>query len=64
MYKRQIERIAADPEFPLTIEEIRDQIDPRKYIGRCPSQVDEFLRDVAHPIAAKYREHIESELKV
>ena len=59
-----IERIAADPEFPLTIEEIRDQIDPRKYIGRCPSQVDEFLHDVAHPITAKYREHIESELKV
>lgn len=59
-----IERIAADPEFPLTIEEIRDQIDPRKYIGRCPSQVEEFLHNVAHPITAKYREHIESELKV
>ena len=45
-----IDRIAADPLFPLSREEIVSQLDPALYIGRSVSQVEEFLRDVAQPI--------------
>lgn len=49
-----IDRIAADPIFPLTREEIEATLDPTAFIGRSPSQVTEFLRDVAQPIIDKY----------
>ena len=45
-----IDRIAADPLFPLSREEIVSQLDPALYIGRSVSQVEEFLRGVAQPI--------------
>ena len=37
------ELLAADPEFHLTEEEIRAGLQPEKYIGRCPEQVDQYL---------------------
>lgn len=60
-----ISRIAADEAFPLEESEIRKHLDPKLYIGRCPSQVDEFIDSVANPILEKYySEEIKSELKV
>lgn len=60
-----IDRIAADNLFPLTKEEIEAHLDPKKYIGRSVSQVDEFLKDVIAPILDRYNgEEIKSELKV
>ena len=60
-----IDRIAADNLFPLTKEEIESHLDPKKYIGRSVSQVDEFLKDVIAPILDRYNgEEIKSELKV
>ena len=37
------ELLARDPEFHLTEEEIRAGLQPEKYIGRCPEQVDRYL---------------------
>jgi adenylosuccinate lyase len=59
-----IDRIADDDAFPLSKEEILSQLDPKKYIGRCESQVDEFLENVIDPILEKYSEEITAELKV
>ena len=60
-----IERIAADESLPLSKEEILSELDPKKYIGRSVSQVDEFLADVAAPILSRYEgEDIKSELTV
>ncbi len=60
-----IERIAADDAFPLTLEEIKAELDPSLYIGRSASQVDEFVKEVAEPIIARWHEsEIEAELKV
>lgn len=60
-----IDRIAADNLFPLSKEEIEAHLDPKKYIGRSVSQVDEFLKDVIAPILSRYEgEEIKSELKV
>ncbi len=45
-----IERIEADSRFNLSIEEIEECLDPSDFIGRCPSQVSEFLSDYIEPI--------------
>ena len=60
-----IDRIAADPLFPLSREEIVSQLDPARYIGRSVSQVEEFLRGVAQPILDRYSGgEIHAELRV
>lgn len=60
-----IDRIAADDAFPLTREEIEAELDPARYIGRCVSQVDEFLTDIAAPVLNRlYSGKVKSELKV
>jgi adenylosuccinate lyase len=60
-----IDRIAADDSFPLTKEEITQHLDPAKYTGRAPGQVDEFLSDVIAPLLARYPvEEIKAELNV
>lgn len=60
-----IDRIAADPLFPITREEIERHLDPAKYVGRAPSQVTAFLRDVAQPmIDRRYDSTVHAELKV
>ena len=51
-----IDRIAADARIPLTREEILRELDPKKYVGRSVSQVEEFLAEVAAPVLAKYHE--------
>ena len=60
-----IDRIAADPLFPLSREEIVSQLDPALYIGRSVSQVEEFLRGVAQPILDRCSSgEIHAELRV
>ena len=46
------ERLAADPAFPIALDDIREVTDPAQFIGRAPEQVDEFLRVVVDPIVA------------
>ena len=50
-----VDRIAGDPMFGLTKEEILAHMDPVAYIGRCPAQVEEFDRDVVEPIRRRYQ---------
>ena len=50
-----VDRIAGDPMFGLTKEEILAHMDPTAYIGRCPAQVEEFDRDVVEPIRRRYQ---------
>ena len=45
-----LERLAGDPAFGMTMEHLQTVLDPKLYIGRCPEQVDEFLRDYIQPI--------------
>lgn len=49
-----IDRIAADEHFPITKEEIEAELNPALYIGRSPSQVDEFIENEVNPILEKY----------
>jgi len=49
-----IDRIAADTRIPLSKDEILAELDPAKYIGRSPSQVEEFLAQVVRPVLDRY----------
>ncbi|MCI8391529.1 MAG: adenylosuccinate lyase [Roseburia sp.] len=53
-----LELIAADPEFNLTIEELKAAMEPSAYVGRAPLQVTKFLEQVIHPILEKNREEL------
>ena len=60
-----IDRIAEDPEIPLSRSEIEVTLDPAAFIGRSVSQVDSFLADFAQPMIDKYgNETMQAELKV
>ena len=60
-----VEKIAADDDFPLSMEEIKQQLNPSLYIGRCPSQVEEFNEEIIKPILDKYYlGEIEADLSV
>ena len=45
-----VERIAADPAFGLTKEEITAGLVPENFVGRAPQQVEEFIANVLQPI--------------
>lgn len=49
-----LDRIAGDPAFGLTREELNVHLDPRAYIGRCPEQVSEFLKGCVRPVLERY----------
>ena len=51
-----LELIAADPAFGLTMEELQKTMEPMRYVGRAPRQVEEFLEEVVGPILDANRE--------
>ncbi|MDO4966243.1 MAG: adenylosuccinate lyase [Lachnospiraceae bacterium] len=51
-----LELIAADDAFNMTLEELQKAMDPSKYVGRAPYQVDVFLKDVVNPILEANKE--------
>ena len=62
-----IDLIAADPAFGMTKEELTAHLEPSRYIGRCPEQVEEFLTQEVQPVLEKYAGVLgekETELKV
>ncbi|MCI7472543.1 MAG: adenylosuccinate lyase [Clostridiales bacterium] len=63
-----IDLIAADPAFDLlSREELTAHLEPGRYIGRCPEQVEEFLTEAVEPVFQRYPHALEgktAELKV
>ena len=63
-----IDLIAADPAFAmLSREELTAHLEPSRYTGRCPEQVEEFLKEEVEPVLARYPHALEgkaAELKV
>ena len=45
-----LELIAADDEFPMTLEELQKTMEPSRYVGRSASQVEEFVNEVIRPV--------------
>lgn len=62
-----IKRIASDPVFGMTEEELLRNLDAHAYIGRSPEQVSEFIENDVCPVLEKYSHLLKnsaSELKV
>ena len=51
-----LDRIAADPSFNLSREELQSCMDPSRYVGRSPEQVREFLDEMVAPVLTKYQD--------
>ncbi len=51
-----LELIAADPAFNLTYEELQKTMDPSKYVGRAPRQVEVFLENHVKPLLEANKE--------
>ena len=47
-----LERLARDKSFGVKLKDLEGAIEPTRFIGRAPEQVDEFLRDVITPLFA------------
>jgi len=47
-----LQRLARDKTFGVKLKDLEGTIDPKRFVGRAPEQVDEFLRDVITPLFA------------
>lgn len=50
-----LERLAGDAKFNVSIDDMQSVLDPMRFIGRAPEQVEEFLAEVIEPILAGSR---------
>ncbi len=57
-----LDRLAADPAFAGV--DLRSALDPVRFVGRAPQQVDEFLADVVELIRKKYPQAVGMEGEV
>ena len=53
-----LELIAADPAFNLTLEELQNTMDPARYVGCAPHQVDVFLEQTVNLLLKENQESL------
>ncbi len=53
-----LELIAADETFGLSLEELEASMEPSRYVGRAPLQVEQFLSKVIAPVLEKNRDEL------
>ncbi len=51
-----LERIAADPAFNLTIEELQKSMNPSRYVGRAKEQTTAFITKTVQPVLDAHKE--------
>ena len=51
-----LDLIAADPMFGMSRQELTAHMEPARYIGRCPEQVTDFLRESVAPVLERYQD--------
>ena len=51
-----LERIANDPAFGVTLEQLKAIMKPELYVGRAPQQTEEFVENYIKPITEKYKD--------
>ncbi len=47
-------RIAGDPLFGVSLDELQELLRPEKYVGRAPEQTADFLREAVGPVLERY----------
>lgn len=58
------ERIAADPAFGMTLQEIEMEMVPANFIGRAPQQVEAFLENDVQPVLEQYKDLLGLEVEI
>jgi adenylosuccinate lyase len=56
-----LDRLAKDREFGVSIRDLEAALEPRRFVGRAPEQVDEFLREVVDPLLVSENSQTEAE---
>ena len=51
-----LERIAADPAFNLTIDELRKSMEPSRYVGRAKEQTATFIEKTVQPVLDAHKD--------
>ena len=51
-----LERIAADPAFNLTIDELRKSMEPSRYVGRAKEQTVTFIEKTVQPVLDAHKD--------
>lgn len=59
-----LELIAEDSDFHMTIEDLQKTMDPNKYVGIAPEQVDKFIKTKVNPILKENKELLGVEVKI
>lgn len=59
-----VDRIAADPKFNLSREEIDKILKPGNFIGRAPQQTEEFLREYVRPVLEENKEKLGIDVEI
>jgi adenylosuccinate lyase len=59
-----LDRLSADPHFNVSIADMESALDPHRFVGRAPQQVDEFLADVVEPLLAGHVDGASDEIRV
>lgn len=55
-----LQRIADDPSFGLSLDELQGIMNPADYVGRAPAQTMEYLSETVRPMLEKYKNEIEA----
>ena len=53
-----IDRIANDPRFMMSKEEIMKIMEPKNFVGRAPQQTEEFFKDYIDPVLEANRDDL------
>ena len=51
-----LERIAADPAFGMTIEQLNAIMKPENFVGRAPQQTEEYIDEYIRPVLEANKE--------
>jgi len=59
-----LERIAADPAFNLTIDELRKSMEPSRYVGRAKEQTVTFIEKTVQPVLDAHKDMLGMTAKI
>ena len=59
-----LERIAGDPLFGITLDELKALMHPANFVGRAPQQVEEFVTEQIRPILDRYADELGLEVEI
>ncbi len=59
-----LKRIAADPSFGMTLEDLESVMKPENFIGRAPQQTTEFIDEYIKPILDEHKDMLGMEVEI